>query len=190
MIKSDGTPDEEDSPFFQANKSVCVLWDELITNAGGKVRGKYTAWALFLVATHQNHYDWKITVRKSTSTNGSLWIPNRSLVFQQTHFLADNAHLGKSDFVIRKMTLADRMKESLGFKATRVTSQPTYILFGSDRTPPIDELIELLAGPLGTGDMHTIRYTADTAQLSIDIRSLDIDEVLAHAIINFGSTMS
>ena len=47
-IESNAAPDELSSPFYVANKKLCLQWEKYILNHDGKINGRYNAWSFSL----------------------------------------------------------------------------------------------------------------------------------------------
>ena len=184
MIQSVET-DDVDSPFLIENKEICEFWDKFISNKGGSARGKYTAWAFQLKGKFQSHYNWNISLKKSSSTSGSLTVSNDEMVFKQALFVAASVNLGTSNFILRKSRFTDRLKKLLKMEITRINSKSKYVLDGTLTNKHLKELKKILNEPIQNGHLEFVKYTASTRELTIDIRSFAYTSI-AERIVSYG----
>lgn len=157
MIKSNASPSEESSPFYQRNKQICEFWESFILNQGGEVEGKYNAWSLILKGEFETRYKWKIKVKKSTLPNESLFIPAEKSIFRQIEFIAFEIDLGLTDFKIRKKpNWIDIFK-----RTTKITQKPIYVLEGKATT----EVLKSVEKIVQIEGLEYISYSAKAKQL-------------------------
>lgn len=102
-IISNAAPDELDSPYYIANKNLCLEWEKYILEKGGLINAKYNAWSFNIKARVKTNYLWDVEVSKSTYSNGFLFFKSK---YQNLHeevcLKAIIPDLVCEDFIIKK----------------------------------------------------------------------------------------
>lgn len=82
-IKSNATPDELSSLFYQANKKLCEGWETFIQEKNGQTNAVFNSWSLNLKAKVSAKNTWLITVKKASYSNGHLLFSSKRQNLQE-----------------------------------------------------------------------------------------------------------
>jgi len=90
-IKSNASPDEKSSPFYQKNEQLCRDWEQFILDRDGKINAVFNAWSAHIDAKVKVDRTWVISVKKAIYSNGSILFSSRyqnlqELLELQAHF--------------------------------------------------------------------------------------------------------
>jgi hypothetical protein len=107
-LESTAIDDEHESPFYFDNKDLCEKWERFILDKSGEINGKYGAWSFILKAKVNSNNTWLIEVKKSTFSNGNLFLSSKKNNLQEIlTFRTKIRKEGNSDFFIRKRKKLD-----------------------------------------------------------------------------------
>ncbi len=101
-IQSNASPDELESPYYHANKTLCFKWNDYILEKGGKVNGLFNAWSFSVNAAITTRRTWRIEVKKATYSNGSIFLSANKNKFECLTFKTTLPGVGCPNFTIRK----------------------------------------------------------------------------------------
>jgi len=76
-IQSNASPDEKNSPFYQANKDLCEKWEHFVLEKNGKFNAVYNAWSFDIKSKFKTKKTWLISVKKATYSNGSIYFSSK-----------------------------------------------------------------------------------------------------------------
>ncbi len=172
MLKSEASPSEEQSPFYQRNKKVCTDFETWFLSNSGRVTGGYSAWALSFQGKIDNPVEMVLKVTKSTmSSSGNLLIDSKRNIFEQSKLDIKGLKLTNHDFEIEKSSWIDFVKSRTplpGFKR--------YSINQSKVNPKSEQMLQFL---------DSLKYLLTMEQVGLirynhkkDIASIELTKIL------------
>ena len=121
-IQSIATAHEENSPFYKANKEICLEFDRFIIKNGGQTRGTYGAAAYFVRGKIPHPYQWEFQIKKSTFT-----LNRKPVTFQQIPNVVCYEQMDSPKHSNRLSFLSHTQKKIAGFLPHSLESQMVKI---------------------------------------------------------------
>ena len=171
-IKSNASPDEVSSPFFDSNKQFCYDIEKYLANKSGKVKGTYNAWSYQVYGKFNNPDNWDIYYKKSTFSNsGNLLLSSKyQSLLEFVEWETDKFSENISNFSIRKRKFTDFLKLLFSKSLLKLEFEKKYILhFKKSKPSFLGKLLANLEELFNSGEVYKIIFI--NGKLKIELRS-------------------
>lgn len=171
-IKSNASPDEVSSPFFDSNKQFCYEIEKYLANKGGKVKGTYNAWSYQVYGKFNSPDIWDIYYKKSTFTNtGNLLLSSKyESLLELVEWETDKFKENISNFRIRKQKFTDIPKLLSNKSFLKLEFDKKYVLqFKKSKPGFLGKLLTNLEELFHSGEIYEINF--NSGKLKIELRS-------------------
>ncbi|WP_046758654.1 hypothetical protein [Kordia jejudonensis] len=180
-IKSNALPHEQDSPFYEANKKFCQVFERFIASKKGSVKGTYNTVGYIIYGNIPSNYTWDLKYKKAifTSAGKLLRSSKRENFLILVEWTCQNVSQEKVSYFIRKRKFSDRIKPLYN----RLEAYPTYVIKSKGKQSDFFLTILEILTPLFEAE-KIYRITLKRNKLTIELRSeahhFDIFEQLTH----------
>lgn len=180
-IKSNALPTELNSPFYEANKTFCQVFERFIASKKGKVKGVYNAWSYVIFGKIKTVNAWNLKYKRAVYTGmGSIWFSSKyQNLLTSVIWTCNDIQTNGSTFFIRRKKVSDILIPSY----ISVPNHPKYVIKSSDGELTLLAKILTIVQPLfNSKEIYQIILKNNI--LTIELRSeehhFDIFEQLSH----------
>lgn len=179
-IKSNASPQETTSPFYQKNQEFCQTFEKFVASKNGLVKGKFNAWSYLIYGKITANYDWDLKYKRAIySSTGSIFslLYRNEVVLTLAEWICNDIDTNDTSFFIRKKKFLDRLNP----KFSQVKHHRYSIASKGKLSTFALQMIQILAPLFESEEIFKIRLKNNT--LTIELRSetahLDVlDELL------------
>jgi hypothetical protein len=163
-ITSEASPYEVTSPFYKINEEICLEWERIITEKGGTVNGRFSAWAYKIEARFKTKLVWDLVVLKSSYSGNARSISNKWNVFENFNLKTVIDNSNSPDFIIQKRSFLDNFKSN----TERVSTHPKYVIIGaSEEYDFVKSVIGIISGPLKKNKVYKVAFKENKLEIII-----------------------
>ncbi len=167
-IKSNALPHELDSPFYQANKKFCQVFERFIAEKKGKVKGRYNAWSYLIEGIVETNDSWSLKYKRAiyTSTGNLLLSSKYQSLLSLVEWTCTDVKASDATFFIRRKKLLDVLNPSY----LKLKQHPKYVMkTNGKRSPFFANVLETLKPLFESKEIY--RITLKSNKLTIELRS-------------------
>lgn len=167
-IKSNASPQETTSPFYQKNKEFCQTFEKFVASKNGLVKGEFNAWSYLIYGKIITNYTWDVKYKRAiySSTRSILSLLYRNeVVLTLAEWTCNDIQTNDSSFFIRKKNFLDRLNPTfsqLEHHKYSIASKGKLSTFAS-------QMIQILKPLFESEEIFKIRLKNNT--LTIELRS-------------------
>ena len=173
-VKSNGTPDEFDSPFYLKNEQACLNFDAYIVSKKGETRGVYNSFSYLAIGKIPHPCEWEIKIKKSQPTSGNIWLSsNYQSLLECVVWKAKLYETSHSNFKIRRRKMRDIFLLWFHPNCKKLKINSGFIVFGKiNNNQVFDQVTSLCADLIRKKLLFKMTYKSN--QLEIDLRSSEM----------------
>ncbi|PCJ65570.1 MAG: hypothetical protein COA58_09170 [Bacteroidetes bacterium] len=168
-IKSNASPDELDSPFYEKNQKFCSEFEHFIADKNGKVKGNYNAWSYTIFGKITQPKNWTLKYKKAIFSSGNLWLSSKfQSLLVLTEWTTEIPGTFNSDFLIRKKKKTDSLKILFSTSVSKLTGYDPYIIKSRNHESQlISTLIKILDPLFKSREVYTIEHRHDVLRIEL-----------------------
>lgn len=182
IMISEASPHEMSSPFFIQNRTICEEWEAFVNKLNGSIRGKYTSWALKMLAHISGDKQWNIDISKSTMSNAAIFFPSSKNLIEKTIFESTDIDWGDGRIKVWRSSLLSSLLVKIIPSRSRLNSQLLMSVKGTLSREGI-EFIESLKNIAPDHKLESVIYNPKRKSLSISFNSILRDYHLVESLI-------
>ena len=171
-IKSNASPDELSSPYYEMNENFCRAFESYIATKNGKVRGSYNAWSYFAQGKIEAKRKWNITYKKSVFTSsGNLFMSSKKQsLLVLAEWKTNIPGTRSSNFVLRRRRRSDFFRKQIDRSIYVLDYRKQYTLETTIGQPELAfKILKLLTPLLHSGEIYRIEHLEH--ELNVELRS-------------------
>lgn len=170
-IISDASQEEEHSPFYIENKTICQEWEAFISQLNGSIKGSFSSWSIRLYADIPRQENWKVDIRKSSLSNTSLLIAPEKNVIEQTIFEVSDLYLGEFNIKIWESNIWNSLRQKVNPSINRLSEHLLIAKKGSPNQRGLEFIERIRQVPLEY-KLASLAYMPAQKELKITFNSI------------------
>jgi hypothetical protein len=165
-ITTNASPIESSSPFYQKNQKICLEWDTLIKQFGGKVVGEFNSWSYKVKGQVETGTTWHFTITKATLDGYRSQLFLEDSIFEELEITSIIGSTKEKEFLIRRRNIFDNFRAN----AVQLNQNKNYVLIGVNEITPFSELIlNIISHPLKSDKIYSVSYSKTELKIKIQL---------------------
>lgn len=170
-IKSNATPSETFSPFFEKHQTFCHTFERFIASKNGKVKGTYNAWTYLVEGRITTPQSWSLLYKRSVFSGASIWLSSTyQNLFVKGEWVTTFSDMTHCSFKIRKRKRIDFLRSIFNKKIMRLPSIDNYVIVSEESNTEFISKLTILLAPLFLSN-EVYKITFNEQKLVIDLRT-------------------